>query len=56
VALAPLARQLRLGDRVPLTLVVREADGVVQAIDVDAEVRRRSPTDDHRGHAHAHPR
>jgi periplasmic copper chaperone A len=55
VSLAPLVRPLRLGDRVQLTLFVRAPDGVEQAIDVDAEVRRRSPTDDHRGHAHAHP-
>jgi periplasmic copper chaperone A len=54
VSLWPLARQLRPGDRVHLTLVVRAPDGVEQAIDVDAEVRRRSPTDDHRGATHAH--
>jgi|MudIll2142460700_1097286.scaffolds.fasta_scaffold495541_2 hypothetical protein len=56
VALRPLARPLRPGDRVPLTLVIRSTDGAVQAIDVDAEVRRRSPTDDHRGPAHSHAR
>jgi copper(I)-binding protein len=62
VALAPdghrlllraLKQPLRPGDRVPLVLVVRAPDGVAQEINVDAEVRRRSPTDDHlRPHVH----
>ena len=55
ILLKPLARPLRPGDRVPMTLVIRGPDGAVQEIDIDAEVRQRSPTDDHRGHAHAHP-
>ena len=55
VSLKPLAQRLRPGDRVPMTLVIRGPDGAVQDIDVDAEVRPRSPTDDHRGHAHSHP-
>jgi copper(I)-binding protein len=54
IALGKIARTLRVGDRVPLTLVVRDAAGAAQEIDVDAEVRLRSPTDDHlRPHAHA---
>jgi copper(I)-binding protein len=44
---------LKRGDRVPLTLVLRYADGTLQEVEVDAEVRRRSPSDDHRG-AHRH--
>ncbi|MCC6196264.1 MAG: copper chaperone PCu(A)C [Burkholderiales bacterium] len=48
VVLERLARPLKLRDRVPLTLVLRNADGTMQEIAVDAEVRRRSPSDDHR--------
>jgi hypothetical protein len=48
IRLTGLARALRLGDRVPLTLVIEAPDGTTQTIAVDAEVRRRSPTDDHR--------
>ena len=47
IALLQLAQPLKLGQRVPLTLVLRHADGSVQDIDVDAEVRRRSPRADH---------
>jgi copper(I)-binding protein len=47
IALLALAQPLKLGQRVPLTLVLRHADGSVQDIDVDAEVRRRSPRADH---------
>ena len=54
LALGRLTRPLRLGERVPLTLVIRNADGTTQEIAVDAEVRLRSPTDDHR-HPHQHP-
>jgi copper(I)-binding protein len=54
LALARLTRTLRLGDRVPLTLIVRDAAGVPQEIDVEAEVRLHSPTYDHR-HPHPHP-
>lgn len=43
-----VARPLRLGDRVAIVLLIREGDGVIRQVDVDAEVRRRSPTDDHR--------
>lgn len=48
LVLERLARPLKLRDRVPLTLVLRNADGSTQEIAVDAEVRRRSPSDDHR--------
>lgn len=48
LALEHLARPLKLRDRVPLTLVLRNADGTTREIAVDAEVRRRSPSDDHR--------
>ena len=53
IELGKIARTLRVGDRVPLTLVVRDATGASQEIDVDAEVRLRSPTDDHL-HPHTH--
>jgi copper(I)-binding protein len=54
LTLGKLGSTLRVGDRVPLILVVRQATGVTQEIDVDAEVRLHSPTDDHlRPHAHA---
>jgi len=48
VALPSLNRTLKLGDRVPLVLTVEAADGSRQEIPVNAEVRRRAPTDDHR--------
>jgi copper(I)-binding protein len=48
-----LIRRLKLGDRVALVLTVASADGSRQQIPVNAEVRARSPTDDHlRGHRH----
>jgi copper(I)-binding protein len=53
IGLAGLARPLKLGDRVPLVLTIEGADGHRQEIAVSAEVRRRSPTDDHE-HAHRH--
>jgi len=43
IVLAGLSRPLKLGDRVPLTLVIESADGVRQEIPVDAEVRKESP-------------
>jgi copper(I)-binding protein len=46
-ALAKLVRPLKVGDRVPITLVVRNADATTQEIEVDAEVRRHSPSYDH---------
>jgi copper(I)-binding protein len=64
VALAPgkyhlvlrrLARTLKLGDRLPLTLTIEAADGSRQDIGVDAEVRLHSPIDDEmRARHHAH--
>ncbi len=48
-----LTRALKLGDRVPLTLTIESAEGSRTEIPVDAEVRLRSPIDDHR-HGHAH--
>ena len=47
-ALAKLSRPLKLGDRVPFVLIVEAPDGSRQEISVNAEVRRRSPTDDHK--------
>ena len=56
LTLRRLGSTLRLGDRVPLTLVVRSVTGVTQEIDVDAEVRLHSPTHDHHlPHTHAKP-
>lgn len=52
-ALVKLDRSLELGDRVALILVVETADGSRQEIPATAEVRRYSPTHDHR-HGHAH--
>jgi len=54
-AIAKLGKPLKLGDRVPLLLVVEGIDGGTQEIPVNAEVRRRSPTDEHRvPHKHSH--
>jgi periplasmic copper chaperone A len=53
MVLPTLERPLKLGDRVPLVLTIRNTDGSRQEIPVDAEVRRHSPTDDHlRPHKH----
>ena len=52
IVLGRVERTLKRGDLVPLTLVLRYADGTTQEIAVDAEVRRRSPSDDHRMHRH----
>ena len=48
LVIAKLGKPLKLGDRVPFVLVVEGADGGTREIPVNAEVRRRSPTDDHR--------
>jgi periplasmic copper chaperone A len=48
VVLASLTRPLKLGDRVAIVLTVMAADGRRQEIPVDAEVRRHSPSEDHR--------
>lgn len=53
LTLGKLGSTLRLGDRVPITLIVRDGTGVTQEIGVDAEVRLHSPTHDHQ-HPHTH--
>ena len=62
IALAPghdhlrltgLARALKIGDRINITLTVRDDDGTLQEITVSAEVRFRSPVD-HERRAHHH--
>ena len=51
--LASLNRPLKLGDRVAFVLTIEAVDGSRSEISLSAEVRRRSPTDDHRrGHSH----
>lgn len=55
LALHRVARALKLGERVPLTLTLRDADGRTREIELSAEVRNRSPVDDERlGHGHKH--
>jgi len=54
IVLGRVERTLKRGDRVPLTLVLRYADGTMQDVAVDAEVRRRSPSEDHGHGAHHH--
>jgi periplasmic copper chaperone A len=55
LVLSRLARTLKLGDRVALTLTIEAADGSRQDVGVDAEVRLHSPIDDEmRAHHHAH--
>ena len=53
IALTGLAYALKLGARVPLTLLVETEAGVRQEIAVDAEVRNESPLDaERRAHRH----
>lgn len=52
IALGRIERTLKRGERVPLTLVLRYADGTTQDVLVDAEVRSRSPSEDHGHHRH----
>lgn len=53
VHMSGLARMLKLGEFVPLALIIEAADGTRQEIRVNAEVRRRSTVDDHlQGHHH----
>ena len=53
VVLRDLSRTLKLGDHVPMLLVVQGTDGNRQEIPLEAEVRRHSPTYDHlHGHHH----
>jgi copper(I)-binding protein len=50
-----LVRRLKLGEHVPVTLIVRSTDGTQQKLYINAEVRRHSPTDDELNpHAHQH--
>jgi copper(I)-binding protein len=53
LTLTGLTRSLKIGDRVNITLTVRDDDGTVHEIAISAEVRFRSPIDDERG-AHHH--
>jgi copper(I)-binding protein len=54
LTLGKLESALRVGDRVPMTLTVRDRTGATREIDIDAEVRLHSPTFDHRvPHTHA---
>ena len=52
IALGRVERTLKRGERVPLTLVLRYANGTTQDVLVDAEVRTRSPSEDHGHHRH----
>jgi copper(I)-binding protein len=56
IGLVGLVRRLRLGEHVPVTLIVRSADGTQQNLYVNAEVRRHSPSEDelnpHGDHRH----
>ncbi len=45
--LASLNRALKLGDSVPLVLIIEAADGKREEIGVQVVVRRRSTVDDH---------
>jgi periplasmic copper chaperone A len=54
LALIGLTQALRIGDRVRITLTVRDDDGAVHEIAVNAEVRHRSPVDDERRAHHHH--
>jgi copper(I)-binding protein len=53
LTLTGLTQTLKIGDRVKITLVVRDDNGTVQEITINAEVRFRSPIDDER-RAHHH--
>jgi len=53
VRLSPVDRTLKLGDIVPLVIIIEAPDGTRQEIGVNAEVRVRSVVDDHL-HAHRH--
>src|SRR6266566_7550732 len=48
LTLTGLTRALKIGDRINITLTVRDDDGTVQEITINAEVRFRSPVDDER--------
>ena len=53
IEISGLARPLKLGDRVALTLTIETADGARRDIAVSAEVRSESPVDaELRAHRH----
>ena len=52
LVLTSVDRALKRGERVAFTLVLRYADGTMEDVPVDAEVRRRSPSADHGVHRH----
>ena len=52
VRLSGLTRTLKLGDRVPLVLIVEVPDGKRVEVIADAEVLRRSTVDDHLSSRH----
>ncbi|HTR77901.1 MAG TPA: copper chaperone PCu(A)C [Gemmatimonadaceae bacterium] len=54
LSLSKLAREVRLGERVTLTLTIESPDGTRQEIPVTAEARLRSPLDDERRAHGAH--
>jgi copper(I)-binding protein len=54
LTLAGLTRALKIGDRVNITLTVRDDDGTVHEMTINAEVRVRSPLDDERRTHHHH--
>jgi copper(I)-binding protein len=54
LALTGLRRTLKIGDRVKITLTVRDDNGAVSEVEVNAEVRLRSPIDDERRAHHHH--
>jgi periplasmic copper chaperone A len=55
VGLNGLVRGLKQGEHVPVTLIIRSANGTQQKLYINAEVRRRSPTEDEMNpHAHQH--
>ncbi|SRR6266567_2639648 len=55
LVLSGVSRRLKIGERVAITLTIRDATGTRQDIPVDAEVRLHSPLDDElRAHRHTH--
>jgi copper(I)-binding protein len=54
IRLQQVARTLKIGDHVMLTLTIRTADGKQQEIPVTAEVRHHSALEDHRAQQHSH--
>jgi periplasmic copper chaperone A len=54
IALTRLTRPLKIGDHVPVSLVIQSAGGKRQELLINAEVRRRSTYDDEMTHPHKH--